>query len=91
MLINRKSFFIICLSFILIYLSLWLINFKYVYGWIMDDQYYFDRGVGVYTNIEYLFFRFNYTHLNHLIFGTLPIILDINIPSLNIPNIEEKT
>jgi len=89
--VNRKIFLFASAVVITGYFALWLMNFRYVYGWYMDDLYYFDRGTGIVDNPINLFKIWNYTHLNHLIFGTLPVLFDYNIPSLPLPNLESRT
>jgi len=89
--ISRKAYFAISIALILSYLALWLMNFQYVYGWDMDDTYYFHRGLNITKDITSTFDIWNYTHLNHLLFGTIPIILNYDIPSFPLQNLEETT
>lgn len=89
--ISRRAFVMACSMVIFGYFALWLLNFKDIYGWIMDDGYYFYRGTKIVENPWKLFDTWNYVHLNHLIFGTLPILLNYDIPSLTLPEFEART
>lgn len=91
--LTPRRYWLICSAIILAYLAVWLVNFRYVYGWIMDDLLVFTKAR---LTLEDFWAPFRADNRNALqsyfyLISYLPLALGIELTSHPLPVLGEKT
>ncbi len=73
------------------YLSVWLINFRYVYGWVMDDRVLFIKGMDTVRDWKGAFSYYNALQPYFYLVSYLPLKLGISLRSYPLPTFGEQT
>jgi hypothetical protein len=91
--LSRRAFWALAVSLISIYLFIWLINFQYVYGWVMDDRLVYEKACSTAADLLAPFKADdrNALHFYFYLVSLLPAALPIELDSYAIPLFGDRT
>lgn len=89
--ISRRSYWILAISLVTAYLLIWIFNFQYVYGWVMDDRVLFIKGMDTVRDWKGAFSYYNALQPYFYLVSYLPLKLGISLPSHPLPTFGEQT
>ncbi len=89
--LSWRAYWALSLGMIAVYLGVWLANFHDVYGWIMDDRYYYLKGLATVQDWRNAFTPFNYVQTYHLAVSYLPLKLGAMLDSVPLPEFGTAT
>ncbi|HJZ99476.1 MAG TPA: glycosyltransferase family 39 protein [Candidatus Solibacter sp.] len=83
----RKRWYWICTAVVIgCYALVWIVNFKYVYGWLEDDWCTYLKGLATLEDPKDAFLvRANLLQPYFFLFSYLPLALGLRLPSIPIP------
>lgn len=91
--ISRRAYWVLAVSLIAAYLFIWLINFRYVYGWMMDDRLVYEKACKTAADLLAPFRADdrNALHFYFYLISLLPAALPIELDSFAIPLFGDRT
>lgn len=89
--ISRRTYWIVSVSIVAVYLALWLANFRHVYGWVMDDRIVFIKGMDTVRGWKGAFSYYNALQPYFYLISYLPLKLGISLTSYPLPTFGEQT
>lgn len=88
---SARLYWLVVASVCFAYLSLWFLNFRNVYGWVMDDRILFIKGTDTVRDWKGAFSYYNALQPYFYLVSYLPLKLGISLPSHPLPTFGEQT
>ena len=90
--LSRGAFWLLSIAIVSVYLLLWAINFRYIYGWFLEDRALYGKALDIVHDWRRLFHDYyNAYHMHFLFSWYLPLKTSISLPSYPVPGLQDQT